>query len=97
MPAMSMVRNVALFGRPIAGPVIASISSIVILAGFERAQRLHHAEQPDVVGDEVRRVFRDDDALAEAVIGEARDARDDVGVGLGGRNHFDAAAGSGAG
>ena len=29
MPAMSIVRNVALFGRPIAGPVIASISSIV--------------------------------------------------------------------
>ncbi len=28
MPAMSMVRNVALFGRPIARPVIASISSI---------------------------------------------------------------------
>ena len=29
MPAMSTVRKVALFGRPIAGPVIASISSIV--------------------------------------------------------------------
>ena len=29
MPARSSVRNVALFGRPIAGPVIASISSIV--------------------------------------------------------------------
>ena len=29
MPAMSIVRNVALPGRPIAGPVIASISSIV--------------------------------------------------------------------
>ena len=28
-PAMSIVRNVALFGRPSAGPVIASISSIV--------------------------------------------------------------------
>ena len=28
-PAMSTVRNVALFGRPIAGPVIASTSSIV--------------------------------------------------------------------
>ena len=29
MPARSSVRNVALFGRPIGGPVIASISSIV--------------------------------------------------------------------
>ena len=29
MPAMSMVRNVALFGRPMAGPVMASISSMV--------------------------------------------------------------------
>ena len=29
MPAMSMVRNVALFGRPMTGPVIASISSMV--------------------------------------------------------------------
>ena len=39
-----------------------------ILAGFERAQRLHDAEQGDAVGDEVGRVFRDDDALAEAAI-----------------------------
>ena len=29
MPAMSIVRKVALFGRPSAGPVMASISSIV--------------------------------------------------------------------
>ena len=55
----------------------------------ERAQRLDDAVQPDVVGDEVRRVLRDDDALAEREIREAGDARDDRRVRVGRRNHFE--------
>ena len=46
-----------------------------VLARLERAQDLHDAEQADVIGDEVRRVLRDDDALAEAMIGEMRSPR----------------------
>ena len=79
---MSIVRNVALFGRPIAGPVIASISSIVYWPGLERAKDLRHAVEADVVGDEVRPVLRDDDALAETVIREVRHALDDRRIGL---------------
>ena len=96
MPAMSIVRNVALFGRPSAGPVIASISSIVYSPALERAKHLAHAEQADVVGDEVRRVLGDDHAFAEAVVGKPRDALDDRRVGVRGRDDLDAAADSAA-
>ena len=89
MPAMSIVRNVALFGRPSAGPVIASISSIVYCARFERAQHLRHAVEADVIGDEVRRVLRDDDTLAESMIGKPRHALDDRAIGLGSRNDLE--------
>ena len=75
MPAMSIVRNVALFGRPSAGPVIASISSIVNAPLSSARSTWIDAVEPDVVGDEVRRVLRDDDALAETVIGRKRDTR----------------------
>ena len=84
------MRNVALFGRPMAGPVIASISSIVY-PPTQRAKHLHDTEEADAVRDEVRRVFRDDDALAEAVIGEPRDSLDDRPLRIGRRNHFEQA------
>jgi hypothetical protein len=67
---MSMVRNVALLGRPSGGPVIASISSMVNSPDSSAAKNPHHAEKADPVADEVGRVLRDDDALAEPVIGE---------------------------
>ena len=87
---MSIVRNVALFGRPMAGPVIASISSIVYVAGVvQRPEDLHDAEEADVVGDEVRRVLRDDDALAEAVVGELGDGVDDRRIGVRRRNDLE--------
>ena len=35
-----------------------------------RAEDLHQAVDADAVGDEARRVLRQDDALAEPVIGE---------------------------
>ena len=40
------------------------------LAGRRALEDLHHAVEADVVGDEVRRVLRDDHALAEPMIGE---------------------------
>ena len=73
---MSAVRNVALFGRPIAGPGDGVDLFDRVVARFERAKDLDHAEQADVVRDEVRRVLRDDDALAETKIREARHALD---------------------
>ena len=44
-------------------------------AGLDLLEDLHHAVERDVVADEVRRVLRDDDALAEVMIGEIRDTR----------------------
>ena len=67
---MSTVRNVALFGRPIAGPVIASISSIVKSPDSSARNTCINAEHADAVGDEAGRVLCEDDALAEAEIGE---------------------------
>ena len=77
MPAMSIVRNVALFGRPSAGPVIASISSIVYCPDSSARSTCTTPYNADVVGDEVRRVLRDDDAFAETMVGEPRHALDD--------------------
>ena len=71
-PARSSVRNVALFGRPIAGPVIASISSIVYSPAATSAEDARDSREREVVADEVRRVLRDHHALAEVVIGEPR-------------------------
>ena len=45
--------------------------------------------QAEVVGDEVRRVLRDDDALAQPVIGERADGFDDRRVGVGRRDHLE--------
>ena len=80
---MSTVRNVALFGLPIAAPVIASISSTVYVAGGERLKNADEAMHGDVIGDESRRVLRDDDVLAEPAIGELAHCGDDCRVGVG--------------
>ena len=64
-------------GRPIAGPVIASTSSIVYSPVADLREDLRHSVQADVIADEVRRVLREHDALAEPVIGEVRDGVDD--------------------
>ena len=83
MPAMSIVRNVALFGRADrrAGDRVDLFDRV--FAGRQRAEDLHDAEQAEVVGDEVRRVLRDDHALAEPSIGKCDDGVDDGRVGVG--------------
>ncbi len=68
---------------------MASMSSMVNVAALERAQDLDHAVKADAIGDEVRRVLRDDHALAQPQIEESRHACDDIGIGVGGRDHLD--------
>ena len=53
IPARSIVRNVALFGRPMAGPVIASTSVDRQSPPSIAAEDLHHTEEAEPVGDEV--------------------------------------------
>src|SRR4029077_8441738 len=60
-----------------------------VLPGLEDAKYLHHAEQPNMVGDEIRSVLRDDDALAEAVIGEIGHLVNDCRIGVGGANDLE--------
>ena len=83
IPARSSVRNVALLGRPVAGPVIASISSIVNSPVSQRAENPHHRVDADVIRDESGRIFRGDDPLAEPHVRERADSRDDGGIRVG--------------
>src|SRR5439155_21880729 len=62
-----------------------------VLAGFERFEHLRDAEQANVIRDEVRRVLRDDDALAETMVGEMRHAIDDGAIGVGRGNQLEQA------
>ena len=48
-----------------------------VLAAGQRAKRQDHTMEPEVIGDEVRRVFRNDDAFAQPVIRELPDGLDD--------------------
>jgi hypothetical protein len=63
---MSIVRNVALLGRPSAGDGVDLFDRVA--ARFERAQNQHHAVDADVIPNEIRLVLGDDHALAESVI-----------------------------
>ena len=67
---MSIVRNVALPGpaERRAGDRVDLLDGVA--AARDRFERADDAVERDVVADEVRRVLRDDDALAEMVIGE---------------------------
>ena len=56
---------------------------------FERAQHLDDAVDADVIGDEVRRVFRDHDAFAEPAIREPRHELDGRGIGVGRWNQLE--------
>ncbi len=94
MPARSIVRNVALFGRPMAGPVMASISSIeypasALRIACPRPENLHDAVEADAIGDEVRRVPGGDHALAEPVIAELGNGLFDRRVGVGRADDLD--------
>ena len=57
--------------------MIASISSTVYVPGGQRFENAHETVHGDVVGDESRRVLRDDHVLAEPAIGEVAHRRDD--------------------
>ena len=63
------------WGGPCGAPVIASTSSTAKLAVERQLDEVHHGEHADAVGDEVRRVLAEDDALAEHVVAEARARR----------------------
>jgi len=65
---------VALFGRPSAGPLMASISSIEYWPDSSARNTWATPYTPMWFAMKVRPVFRDDDALAQAVVGEPRDA-----------------------
>ena len=88
-PARSNVRKVALLGRPMAGPVMASTSSIEYAAGRHGRQDARDLEQRQVIGDEIRRVLGDHHALAQALVGEPRHPLHHRGVGVGGRDHLE--------
>ena len=63
------------------------LDRVVALGGL--AERLHHRVDADPVADEVRRVFGDDDALAEVDAGEVRHALDNCRVGVRRRDHLE--------
>ena len=77
MPAMSTVRNVALFGAADRGSRDGVDLFDRVLAAGQRAKRQDHTMEPEVIGDEVRRVFRNHDAFAQPVIRELPDGLDD--------------------
>ena len=60
-----------------------------IRPGGERLENAHEPVHRDVVGDESRRVLRDDDVLAEPAIGKVAHGRDDGRIGLGRRNELE--------
>ena len=72
-PTMSPRRNVPVFGQPSAAPVSVSTSSIVSPCCLHQANRIAHRERADAVRDEVRRVVRVDDRLAQPQIAEVLD------------------------
>ena len=90
MPAMSIVRKVALFGRPSRRPGDRVDLLDRVLARFDRAEDLRHAERPMWLAMKSGRVLRDDDALAQPH-GRRRRAmrRDDRGIGVGCRDQLE--------
>ena len=57
--------------------------------GLHRLEDLHQAVDAQPVGDESRRVLRDDHALAEPPVGELDHRPEDGRVGVGSRDHFE--------
>ena len=86
---MSSRRKLALFGRPISGPVSASTSSMVRPIFDHQASGIGAAEEAaDAVGDEVGRVLAWHHAFAEAAVGEIVDVGRERRVGFGAGNQF---------
>ena len=59
------------------------------VAGRKRPEDLRHPEEPDAVADEVRRVFRNDDALPEPEVGELGHRREHARIGVGRRDELE--------
>ena len=55
----------------------------------QRLENAHETVHGDMVGDESRRVLRDDHVLSEPAIGKVAHRRDDGRIGVGRRNHFE--------
>ena len=91
MPTMSPRRKVPVFGQPSAVPVSVSTSSIERPCCLHQADRVAHREGADAVGDEVRRVVRVDDGLAQAQVAEVLDGGDVGGIGVGRGDDFEQA------
>ena len=85
---MSAVRNVADFGQPTAGPVQASDFLDRHIERLHLIDRVHHRERADAVGDEVRRVFRPHDALAEPLVANFFQRREHFGARFRARDQF---------
>ena len=83
-----MVRKVADLGHPTACPVSASTSSMVRSISCIEPHDVQHGKCSDAIADEVRRVFGDDDALAQPHVAEVRDGVDRGAIGFGRRNNF---------
>ena len=90
MPAMSIVRKVALFGRPIAGPGdrVDLLDRVSPVAPAPR-RSASAPNRPRRLAMKFGRVLRDDDALAEPPVGELGDAADDRRIGVGGRDDLE--------
>ena len=78
MPTRSARRKVPVRGQPRAGPVSASTSSMVSPCSQHQVRGVEHDGDADAVGDEVGRVVREDDLLAEHAIGKGRKGGDRV-------------------
>ena len=89
MPAMSMVRNVALLGRPSAGPVIASISSIVYWPDSSARRTCTTPYNPRWLAMKFGVSFATTTPLPRRWSANASDALDDRRVGVSRRNELE--------
>ena len=85
---MSIRRKLALFGRPISGPVSASTSSTVKSNSFGELADFGAEEAADAIGDEVGRILARHHAFAEVQIAECRDPVQDVAARFRPGDHF---------
>ncbi len=83
MPTRSARRKVPVRGQPMAGPVSASTSSMDKALLEHQVGGVEHDGDADAIGDEVGRVVREDNLLAEDAIGEGGEGGDGGGIGLG--------------
>ena len=86
---MSAVRNVADLGQPMAGPVHASTSSMVMPSCDIRCIADEHRECADAIGDKIGSILGADHAFAQLAIAEIRQSVEHFGKRCGTGNEFD--------